>query len=281
MHSKKTTAEFWESSIALGLIIVIVALFYFGAGAYMWFHYFRTNPSFAGTFGDMFGGITSFFSAVTVVLVFYASRLQKQELDATRQEFIEQNETTSLQRFETTFFNLLQLYNQIKKEVSFSPGTAVKLSLHEGSPTRYEGARAFDLLNRYWNKRFKTDKYQTQYTGGNKVFFEMQYNDGLDRDMEIPHYYSHVMNTFIFIMEGGLSKKQTDFYAKIFTTLLSPVEVALLYYYVALQRDVPNELRSFIISQPFFHTIQGDKYFADVSYWNFNYPDKVRVTNRV
>jgi hypothetical protein len=75
------------------------------------------NTTEQGQFGDMFGAVNALFSGlafagiiITILLQKEELTLQRQELKDTRKEFGKQNETLSLQRFETTFFNLLNLH---------------------------------------------------------------------------------------------------------------------------------------------------------------------------
>lgn len=79
-----------------------------------------------GTFGDMFGSINALFSGLalagiilTILLQRKELKLQRQELKDTRQEFKTQNETLKLQRFENTFFNLLNQHHQIVNAIDF------------------------------------------------------------------------------------------------------------------------------------------------------------------
>ena len=85
--------KFLTGNFGLAATVLIVCSIYAGGGFYMWNHYFRSHPDWAGQFGDMFGVVTSFFSAITVIIVFYAARLQKEELDETRKELKKQPAT--------------------------------------------------------------------------------------------------------------------------------------------------------------------------------------------
>src|SRR5690606_20853252 len=74
----------------------------------------------AGTIGDMFGSINALFSGLalagiilTILLQRNELQLQREELKQTRKEFETQNETLKLQRFENTFFSLLNLHHEI------------------------------------------------------------------------------------------------------------------------------------------------------------------------
>jgi hypothetical protein len=73
-----------------------------------------------GLFGDKFGSINALFSGLAfagiIFTIFLQKRelaLQREELEETRKEFIQQNETLKKQRFENTFFQLLRLHNDI------------------------------------------------------------------------------------------------------------------------------------------------------------------------
>lgn len=79
-----------------------------------------------GTFGDMFGSINALFSGLAlagIILTILLQRkelsLQRQELRDTRKEFEIQNETLKLQRFENTFFSLLNLHHQIVSSIDY------------------------------------------------------------------------------------------------------------------------------------------------------------------
>lgn len=78
-------------------------------------------------FGDSFGGVNALISAlafagmlVSFVLQRYELRLQREELKAQRDEFTQQNKTLKLQRFENTFFNMMQLQQQIVNGLQYS-----------------------------------------------------------------------------------------------------------------------------------------------------------------
>jgi hypothetical protein len=79
-----------------------------------------------GTFGDMFGSINALFSGLalagiilTILLQRKELKLQREELRETRTEFETQNETLKLQRFENTFFSILNLHHQIVSAIDY------------------------------------------------------------------------------------------------------------------------------------------------------------------
>lgn len=79
-----------------------------------------TNEVIRGVFGDKFGAINALFSGLAfagiIFTIFLQKReltLQREELEDTRKEFIQQNDTLKKQRFENTFFQLLSLHGDI------------------------------------------------------------------------------------------------------------------------------------------------------------------------
>lgn len=79
----------------------------------------KKDTSFIGDYGGFISGILgTAISFVTVVLVYNTFNLQKEELKATRKEFQLQNETLKLQRFETTFFNMLGLFHKVSESLT-------------------------------------------------------------------------------------------------------------------------------------------------------------------
>lgn len=80
-----------------------------------------------GTIGDMFGVINSLFSGLalagiilTILLQRQELKYQREELRDTRKEFQIQNETLKIQRFENTFFHLLDQHHQIVNAIDFT-----------------------------------------------------------------------------------------------------------------------------------------------------------------
>ncbi|MCC9024396.1 hypothetical protein [Bacillus nakamurai] len=67
-----------------------------------------------GTFGDFFGGTTvGLFNLSSILLVLTAVIMQRKELEQTRSEFVITNETLIKQQFDNTFFNMINLHNEI------------------------------------------------------------------------------------------------------------------------------------------------------------------------
>lgn len=100
------------------------------------------GKDYQGLFGDMFGASNALFTGLSFVGVIIAILLQRQELklqrkeleltrkelEQTRDEFIAQNETLRVQRFENTFFQMISLLSNILEniEIDWGRGEVVK-----------------------------------------------------------------------------------------------------------------------------------------------------------
>lgn len=107
--------------VAAGTSLAII-----GAWYYTYYKLNDLEPTERGTFGDMFGSVNALFSGLalagiilTILLQRKELKLQREELQDTRAEFETQNETLKLQRFENTFFNLLNQQHQIVNAIDF------------------------------------------------------------------------------------------------------------------------------------------------------------------
>jgi hypothetical protein len=97
----------------------IVLLFIVGVPTvyFVWFFIINEmelsiDPSYWGTFGDFFGGILNPIIAFCAFFWLAKSiRIQKQELEETRETLKESGKTQKKQRFEDTYFSLLEQHN--------------------------------------------------------------------------------------------------------------------------------------------------------------------------
>ncbi|MBN1970270.1 MAG: putative phage abortive infection protein [Candidatus Delongbacteria bacterium] len=121
--------------IIIGLILfILVVIFWYFSWQYIDYKIVSTDLSklsdveTRGLFGDKFGVINALFSALafagiifTILLQKRELKLQREELEETRGEFIKQNDTLKKQRFENTFFQLLSLHNEIVDKLKIKP----------------------------------------------------------------------------------------------------------------------------------------------------------------
>ncbi|MDX2174251.1 MAG: putative phage abortive infection protein [Bacteroidota bacterium] len=74
-----------------------------------------------GTYGDMFGGIANpIIGIASFIIVYAAFRLQKENNKSQQDQIDTQVKTNGLQRFESTFFQLLTFHHEITKNLKLS-----------------------------------------------------------------------------------------------------------------------------------------------------------------
>ena len=115
-NSQKKKDE--DSLFGFFILLIIISIVWFVSIFVIESIYLDLNER--GIFGDSFGSINSLFSGLALGGIIYTIFQQKKELSLqrleiskTREEFVTQNTTLRLQRFENTFFNLLNLHHQI------------------------------------------------------------------------------------------------------------------------------------------------------------------------
>lgn len=108
------------------IIAIIVTVVIIGLWGFTYLTLKDFDNDIRGTFGDMFGSVNALFSGLalagiilTILLQRKELKLQREELKETREEFKTQNETLKIQRFENTFFNLLNQHHQIVDAIDF------------------------------------------------------------------------------------------------------------------------------------------------------------------
>lgn len=132
MSDKKKDNNLKDGLVGAMLFILVIAFWYFSwqyidSIAFSNIEHLTVHEA-RGLFGDKFGAINALFSALafagiifTILLQKRELKLQREELEETRGEFIKQNETLQKQRFENTFFQLLSLHNEIVDKLKIKP----------------------------------------------------------------------------------------------------------------------------------------------------------------
>lgn len=126
----------WILGLAIFLFFGLLVIYYFNI-----FPLNETKKGEWGTFGDFIGGtLNPLFALFSLLAIIYTIKIQTQELELSREELeatrkeLEgsriaqqeqseslklQNEATKVQMFENTFFKLLDLYKDTKKDLYF------------------------------------------------------------------------------------------------------------------------------------------------------------------
>ena len=259
MTSKSDKNNNQESWIVWGIsIVVCFVVWLVGAWATRWYAIHYTLPvvnNAAGLFGDSFGAVNALISAFAfagVFVTFWLQRkeldLQRQELKAQRDEFAQQNMTLKLQRFENTFFHMMELQQQIVNDlfIKVSERECVWGDSPNGGRDSNEvivdksvcGRQVVDYIyNHYENGRFRTGVFVNLFENG---------LDGYEHSPNLSlldHYFRHLYTILRYIDEtdafdlndNGEEDIEYAFnmkyhYTTIVRATLSRYELLMLYY---------------------------------------------------
>lgn len=190
-----------------------------------------TNDVWArrGQVGDMFGAVNALFSGLAFAGVIYAILLQKDQLiltkkelniikedfELTKDEFKKQNETFSAQRFDNTFFQLLNLHNQIVNDLEI-----------DGAKGRdcFEKVREqIKIIHHYRNPH--KDLCEPLNTSSIEDAWEKSRN----YSSKLDHYFKNIYHTYKFIKESELGDEEQQRYAMMVSAQLSAKELYVLF----------------------------------------------------
>ncbi len=182
-----------------------------------------------GTFGDMFGAVNSLFSGLAlagVIIAIFLQRkeleLQRQELELTRgefkkqtEEFEKQNDNLNIQRFENTFFNMLNMLNEIVKTVEYKKRAYAKAAFSDHK-------RDMTVDKTYGDPPIKFTKF------ANMQKVEIV-RECINR-WHLEQYFRVIYTTLKFIEESKLVYKDKKRYSNILRAQLSNDELFFLGY---------------------------------------------------
>lgn len=188
-----------------------------------------------GTTGDWLGGTLTPVLTFAGNLLFISAilmqreelKLQRDELTATRNEFTNQNKTMQLQRFETTFFNMLSLHNNIVANIK----SADRYNRHELK----SGREAFGPI--YDNFKIIYMDAENKFGKDNNAFgtlstIEYAYQTFYQRNQSlVGHYFRNLYRIIKFVHETKfLNDNEKNNYCDIVRAQLSSYELVLLFY---------------------------------------------------
>ena len=240
-------------------IVVCVLVWVFGAAVTRWYASHCASSvvnSAAGLFGDSFGAVNALISALAFAGVIVTFRLQRKELDlqrkelkAQRDEFAQQNKTLKLQRFENTFFHMMELQQQIVNDLfikvsdrehvwedsSLSGGRDSKEVIVDNS---VRGRQVIHYIYKHQESAYYNEGVYLQiFKKGMKEYENSPYISLLD------HYFRHLYTILRYVdetdafdvnEEGNADEeytyKQKYHYTTILRATLSRYELLMIYY---------------------------------------------------
>lgn len=212
------------------LFPVIVLAFVFTAWSATW--YFLQGNVNRGTFGDMFGTVNALFSGLAFGGVIYAILLQRKELILQRRELEltrgelrgqkeqmqAQNVTLKKQNFESTFFQLLRLHNDITNNID----------LVDANNKITKGRDCFRVFYERFRKMWCKGKPEHQGGTENERINNTYLAFYQSHQSEFGHYFRSLYNIIKLIDNSELADKRL--YTNLVRAQLSSFELTLLFY---------------------------------------------------
>ena len=262
----------WWSIIKISLTWLVIAIAV-GIVLYIWgvlmFPDFVSKVDQRGQWGDSFGVVVAFFSGLGFIALIWTIRqsnkqhrevlanqqrelslqrkeleLQRKELTHTREEIkgqkeqlAAQNKTLRHQNFESSFFQLLSLYNNIidAMEISASHSHASKrdsfrLIHHELRYSNNLSGETLEQTYSYISER-EWDSAEEEKQFMLKIINERHYLFFAKYQALVGHYLRHLYNMVKFVEEKDfLTYEEKKRYTNLIRAQLSSYELALLFF---------------------------------------------------
>ena len=256
--------------------------------------FFVSSENTRGTFGDQFGAVNALFSGLAFAGLIYTIilqrrdlelqrhdlKLQRKELELTRKEmeeqtveFEKQNEILKIQRFENLFYNMLNLQQELTRDLVIEyNGTGEDTIVKKGRevfPYFYEEMKVrYHYKNGSEVTTFKhilsiDEDYKKKLVAVRQLWF-------------MDHYMRHLYRIFRFINDANeISDVKKREYAEIVRATLSPYELVFLYYIgfshprfkVLIEKyALLNNLRPFLLAAPDERQLVARKFQTGYTY---------------
>jgi hypothetical protein len=227
--SKKDSSRGFGTFAAISVGVLVVWL------GFWWFVvYTIDDTSKRGQFGDMFGAVNALFSGLAFAGIIFTILLQRDELRLQRKELRQnrlelrgqklqlqaQTETLRRQNFESTFFQLLRLHNNIV--------ASIDLRSAPSGDVIAQGRDCFKNFYSSFRKRWgralveESDPVELERIRKTYLGFYAQH------EADIGHYFRSLYNIVKFVDSSPVEDKRL--YTNLVRAQLSTYEVALLFY---------------------------------------------------
>jgi hypothetical protein len=214
-ENKKTKNINWLVSIIVFVVIIIWSIGWLLIDI-------NIKQADRGVFGDKFGAVNALFSAlafagiiITILLQKKELSLQRKEMEDTRKEFEKQNSTLEIQKFENTFFHLLEVHRENVKMIDFRK---------EADSSKVVATGRDCFKNFYEKKLFRQNCNGSsiqESIKAYKTFHSLYRND-------IEHYFRHLYHILKFVANSDVKDKKT--YTNFVRAQLSSYELVVIFY---------------------------------------------------
>lgn len=228
----------------LGVMLIMVLSFYIifnNIGT--WEH--------RGQFGDLFGAVNALFSGLAFAGLIITIRqqhkdlqLQRQAINQSKKDVNQQNETMKIERFENTFFKMLEVQQSIVNDLYATDSHTewVKQDAPNGRSAKeiltkdeYRGRNLFYYVFVLCNHKLANQifSYDTSASGLSEVIKfrgKACFDDYMTTTM-FDHYFRHLYSILKFIsLNEWLGEEKQYQYATFVRATLSRYELVMLYY---------------------------------------------------
>lgn len=244
-------------ALSIALVVFIAAVVF---SFYIFQFHEKLSPENSdwGTFGDYIGGILNpLIASFAFYWIIQTYNLQKFELSDTRKILENQNDLLYKQNFESTFFQMMSLLNELIKDLSLT-GQPLEDESDNKTPLNFEtvtNRECFRKLHAILIKVFlyshirgdivTEDTKQNTYhfynaknekigqcelssivLEINKIYDDFYYEFGYI----IGHYFRTIFNILKFIDKASMSDDHKKIYTNLLRAQLSKYELGLLFY---------------------------------------------------
>ena len=223
--------------------VVSIVLLYAGFLVFVTWPISEYSIQNSGVFGDSFGLLTSLFSGlafagliITILMQREELALQRQELNLTRKELIgqkqemkAQNETLKVQRFENTFFKMLDFLESCRSDIFYQGFNRPSVQGRDAIKALYESLTNGYFYNYHQDTVFnqiKVFKHECKNINGISEAYNVFYDKNGD---ELGQYYRTLYN-IIKLVNNSEFIENKFVYTNLVRAQLSRYELLLLFY---------------------------------------------------
>lgn len=226
-------------------------------------------------FGDSFGVINSLFSGFAFAGIIYTILLQRKELSLqrnelalTRIEFKQQNKTLSAQKFENSFFNLLNFHYRIVETIDsdfyyliFDKKNVEYYEITKGNKKETSQFSRITLTGRdVFKARFQILKRElTNMDHGIDIKrnFHQVYRGEMVSDFS--HYINNLLRLLVFVdSSNSLSNDDKILYSQLIKDQFSEFELVWIFFYIIFGERKILELKELFEKYGFFENLPLD-----------------------
>jgi putative phage abortive infection protein len=217
------------STILKGILLVatLVALAALGLYFNNFNEGFSSDQAIWGTFGDYLGGVLNpVFGFLGLLALLITIALQSKELKLSREELRNsstalnaQNQTLKHQNFESSFFQMLRIHNDIVNSIDFVRGGGTN------NVVTTTGRDCFPIMVKRLKVILATDKTNDNEKIKATKAYEQFY---VRHQVELGHYYRYLYNIFKFIHNSEIADKK--FYSNLVRAQISNHELVIIFY---------------------------------------------------